>query len=113
MLFVQRLWRSVKYTKAYLRAYERRRGPCLNRPIFRFLRWPPTASSLGDATPDQAYFNQPPKSVQKAGPALLPGRDRPPSERDELDCQIERLYAIYIAARVSYLGSTGTRFHTR
>ena len=43
-VFVERLWRSVKYEEVYLRAYDkRRRGPRLDRPISRLLQWPPTA----------------------------------------------------------------------
>ena len=60
-VFVERLWRSVKYEEVYLRAYESV-GEARNS-IGRYLdfyngRRP--HSSLDDATPDQAYFNQPP-----------------------------------------------------
>jgi putative transposase len=49
-VFVERLWKSVKYEEVYLRAYESV-GEARNsiRPH----------SSLDDATPDQAYFSQP------------------------------------------------------
>lgn len=60
-VFVERLWRSVKYEEVYLRAYESV-GEARNS-IGRYLdfyngRRP--HSSLDGATPDQAYFNQPP-----------------------------------------------------
>ena len=60
-VFVERLWRSVKYEEVYLHAYESV-GEARNS-IGRYLdfyngRRP--HSSLDDATPDQAYFNQPP-----------------------------------------------------
>ena len=59
-VFVERLWRSVKYEEVYLRAYESV-GEARNS-IGRYLdfyngRRP--HSSLDDATPDQAYFSQP------------------------------------------------------
>ena len=60
-VFVERLWRSVKYEEVYLRAYETV-GEARNS-IGRYLdfyngRRP--HSSLDDSTPDQAYFNPPP-----------------------------------------------------
>jgi putative transposase len=60
-VFVERLWRSVKYEEVYLRAYGSV-GEARNS-IGRYLdfyngRRP--HQSLDDATPDQAYFNQPP-----------------------------------------------------
>jgi putative transposase len=60
-VFVERLWRSVKYEEVYLRAYESV-GEARNS-IGRYLdfyngRRP--HQSLDDATPDQAYFNQSP-----------------------------------------------------
>ena len=56
-VFVERLWRSVKYEEVYLRAYETVGEP--RASIGRYLdfyngRRP--HSSLDDATPDQAYF---------------------------------------------------------
>ena len=59
-VFVERLWRSVKYEEVYLRAYETV-GEA-RHSIGRYLdfyngRRP--HSSLDDMTPDQAYFNQP------------------------------------------------------
>src|SRR5450432_1298996 len=60
-VFVERLWRSVKYEEVYLRAYETV-GEA-RHSIGRYLdfyngRRP--HSSLDDMTPDQAYFTQPP-----------------------------------------------------
>ncbi|MCK1730789.1 integrase core domain-containing protein, partial [Bradyrhizobium sp. 142] len=55
-VFVERLWRSVKYEEVYLRAYEtvgEARHSIGRRPH----------SSLDDMTPDQAYFNLPPLRV--------------------------------------------------
>lgn len=60
-LRAMRAWRRIKYEEVYLRAYESV-GEAHNS-IGRYLdfyngRRP--HSSLDDATPDQAYFNQPP-----------------------------------------------------
>jgi putative transposase len=60
-VFVERLWRSVKYEEVYLHAYQSVSEA--RNSIGRYLdfyngRRP--HSSLDDATPDQAYFNQPP-----------------------------------------------------
>ena len=59
-VFVERLWRTIKYEEVYLRAYasvsEARAG------IARYLTFYNTRrphSSLDGKTPDQAYFNQP------------------------------------------------------
>lgn len=59
-VFVERLWRTVKYEEVYLRAYasvsEARVG------IGRYLSFYNSRrphSSLDGKTPDQAYFNQP------------------------------------------------------
>jgi putative transposase len=59
-VFVERLWRTIKYEEVYLRAYasvsEARAG--IGRyPTFHNGRRP--HSSLDGKTPDQAYFNQP------------------------------------------------------
>ena len=65
-VFVERLWRTIKYEEVYLRAYrsvsEARRG--LRRYLAFYNRRRPH-SSLGGQTPDQAYFNQP-KPTQAA-----------------------------------------------
>src|SRR6201984_3313721 len=60
-VFVERLWRSVKYEEVYLRAYETVAEA--RNSIGRYLdfyngRRP--HSSLDDMTPDQAYFDLPP-----------------------------------------------------
>lgn len=59
-VFVERLWRSIKYEEVYLRAYnsvsEARTG------IGRYLSFYNSRrphSALDGRTPDQAYFNQP------------------------------------------------------
>ncbi len=57
-MFVERLWRSVKYEEAYIKAYDNVSEA--RASIGRYLdfyngRRP--HSSLDDATPDQAYFN--------------------------------------------------------
>jgi putative transposase len=59
-VFVERLWRTIKYEEVYLRAYasvsEARAG------IGRYLSFYNARrphSSLDGKTPDQAYFNQP------------------------------------------------------
>ncbi len=59
-VFVERLWRSVKYEEVYLHAYasvpEARAG--IGR-YFDFYNRIRPHSSLGNRTPDQIYFNQP------------------------------------------------------
>jgi putative transposase len=66
-VFVERLWRSVKYEEVYLRAYasvsEARAG------ISRYLGFYNSRrphSSLDGKTPDQAYFNHPRSKVVAA-----------------------------------------------
>src|SRR5712671_1238917 len=59
-VFVERLWRSVKYEEVYLRAYasvaEARAGIA---SYLRFYNSRRPHSSLDRQTPDQAYFNRP------------------------------------------------------
>ena len=66
-VFVERLWRTIKYEEVYLRAYrsvsEARRG--LDRYLAFYNRRRPH-SSLGGQTPDQAYFTQPTPSSAAA-----------------------------------------------
>ena len=60
-VFVERLWRSVKYEEVYLRAYESVADA--RRSIGRYLDFYNTRrphQSLDGVTPDQAYFTQPP-----------------------------------------------------
>ena len=57
-VFVERLWRSIKYEEVYLRAY--RTVPEARAGIGRYLAFYNTRrphSSLDRQTPDQAYFN--------------------------------------------------------
>ena len=57
-VFVERLWRSVKYEEVYLRAYDSvsEARTSIGR-YFDFYNRRRPHSSLDDATPDQAYFN--------------------------------------------------------
>ena len=59
-VFVERLWRSVKYEEVYLHAYEN--VPAARVGIGRYLDFYNTKrphSALDGQTPDQAYFNLP------------------------------------------------------
>jgi len=59
-VFVERIWKSVKYEEVYLRAYDS--VPEARASIGRYLTFYNTRrphSSLDRKTPDQAYFNQP------------------------------------------------------
>src|SRR5438105_3954002 len=60
-VFVERLWRSVKYEEVYLRAYESvdQARDSIGRYLDFYNRRRPHSSLDGD-TPDQAYFNSPP-----------------------------------------------------
>jgi len=60
-VFVERLWRSVKYEEVYLRAYDSvvQARASLGRYL-DFYNAKRPHSSLGARTPDQAYFNHPP-----------------------------------------------------
>ena len=60
-VFVERLWRSVKYEEVYLHAYDTvsQARASLGR-YFDFYNRRRPHSSLDAATPDQAYFNQQP-----------------------------------------------------
>ena len=60
-VFVERLWRSVKYEEVYLNAYDSvsEARASIGRYLDFYNRRRPH-SSLDDATPDQAYFNLPP-----------------------------------------------------
>ncbi len=58
-VFVERLWRSIKYEEVYLHVYEN--VPQARAGIGRYLSFYNSKkphSSLDDQTPDQAYFNQ-------------------------------------------------------
>jgi len=60
-VFVERLWRSVKYEEVYLRAYESvsEARSSVGRYL-DFYNGQRPHSSLDDMTPDQAYVNLPP-----------------------------------------------------
>jgi len=63
-VFVERLWRTIKYEEVYLRAYETvsEARASLGRYIDFYNRQRPH-SSLDRQTPDEAYFNQMPLPV--------------------------------------------------
>jgi putative transposase len=63
-VFVERLWRTVKYEEVYLRAYEtvRKARASISR-YFEFYNSRRPHSSLDRRTPDQVYFNQLPLPV--------------------------------------------------
>jgi len=60
-VFIERLWRSVKYEEVYLRGYDSvsEARTSIDR-YFNFYNGRRPHSSLDRRTPDQAYFNQPP-----------------------------------------------------
>ena len=60
-VFVERLWRSVKYEKVYLKAYDSvsQARESLGRYLHYYNSFRPH-SSLDARTPDEAYFNIPP-----------------------------------------------------
>ena len=66
-VFVERLWRSVKYERVYLKAYDS--VSAARADIALYLDWYNTArahSSLDDATPEQHYFATLPALEQAA-----------------------------------------------
>ena len=69
-MFVERLWRTIKYEEVYLRAYasvsEARAS--LGRYIDGFYNTRRPHSSLDRRTPDEAYFNTPPSIPMPAKP---------------------------------------------
>lgn len=59
-VFVERLWRTVKYEEVYLRAYASvSEARASIRRYLGFYNGTRPHSSLGGRTPDQAYLNQP------------------------------------------------------
>ncbi|WP_373862954.1 IS3 family transposase [Halomonas halmophila] len=59
-IFVERLWRSVKYECVYLKAFED--GAHLRGELKRYFTWfnkERPHQGLDDATPDEVYFDQP------------------------------------------------------
>ena len=66
-VFVERLWRSVKYERVYLKAYDS--VSAARADIADYLQWYNTGrvhSSLDDVTPEQAYFNGLPQLAKAA-----------------------------------------------
>ena len=63
-VFVERLWRSIKYEEVYLRAYDTvgEARASIGRYLNFYNGWRPH-SSLDRQTPDQAYFTRLPQSV--------------------------------------------------
>ena len=63
-VFVERLWRSVKYEEVYLRAYDSvsEARASIGRYL-DFYNWRRPHSSLDGTTPDRAYFNPLPLRV--------------------------------------------------
>ena len=60
-VFVERLWRSIKYEEVYLRGYDSVSEARMSiGRYFDFYNSRRPHSSLDRRTPDQAYFNQPP-----------------------------------------------------
>jgi len=72
-IFVERLWRSVKYEDVYLKDYgvvdEARRGL---RDYFTFYNTGRLHQSLGYKTPAEVYFGH--ETAIRVSPATLPGR---------------------------------------
>jgi putative transposase len=66
-VFVERLWRTIKYERVYLRAYD---GVSIARAdLAKFIDWYNTErphSSLDDQTPDQAYWARMPEMKEAA-----------------------------------------------
>ena len=67
-VFVERLWRTIKYEEVYLRAYNtvREARVSLGRYIDGFYNAKRPHSSLDRKTPDEAYFNLQPAIQQAA-----------------------------------------------
>jgi putative transposase len=66
-VFVERLWRSVKYEEVYLKAYDsvaQARASLARYLVFYNSKRP--HSSLGGRTPDEAYFAPLPTQAQAA-----------------------------------------------
>jgi len=63
-VFVERLWRSLKYEHVYLHAYESV-GEARTKigRYFEFYNSQRPHSSLGAETPDQVYFHRPPEAL--------------------------------------------------
>ena len=59
-VFVERLWRSVKYEEVYLRAYDSVSEAAHRSAVISTSTTPRPHTRLDRRTPDQAYFNKPP-----------------------------------------------------
>jgi len=63
-VFVERLWRSLKYEHVYLHAYESvAEARAKIGRYFSFYNSQRPHSSLGAQTPDQVYFHRPPEAL--------------------------------------------------
>jgi putative transposase len=63
-VFVERLWRSLKYEHVYLHAYESVAEARMKiGRYFEFYNSQRPHSSLGALTPDQVYFHRPPEAL--------------------------------------------------
>jgi putative transposase len=63
-VFIERLWRSVKYEEVYLRAYDSvSHARALLAKYFEFYNSRRTHSSLARRTPDEVYFNSQPLAL--------------------------------------------------
>ena len=66
-VFIERLWRSVKYEEVYLKAYDSAgEGRTSTGRYLAFYNGRRPHSSLDGRTPDQAYFNNQPLPVRSA-----------------------------------------------
>jgi len=66
-VFVERLWRTVKYERVYLKAYDT--VSVARTDIAEYLNWlnlERAHSSVGDPTPDQAYWQMLPAIARAA-----------------------------------------------
>lgn len=63
-VFVERIWRTIKYEEVYLRAYDsvQQARTCLEKYI-NFYNQTRPRSSLKGKTPDQVYFNRLPETM--------------------------------------------------
>ena len=66
-VFVERLWRSVKYEEVYLKAYDSAgEARALIGTYLEFYNGRRPHSSLDGKTPDQAYFRNNPQPIRLA-----------------------------------------------
>ncbi|MHC2419954.1 transposase InsO family protein [Sinorhizobium meliloti] len=56
-VFIERLWRSIKYEEVYLHVYKTVSVPHWHQPLSDLLKVPTPHSPPDRQTPDQAYFN--------------------------------------------------------